>query len=490
MGTKELGQLTEGGGDASGPMSNEGVDIWTPLVGVLVNNSRTKAAHEIIQQQLQVDGHVFHVQLIRWENRPLGEESQLHLLNARRMAVFSVKSPIPSRPGFHTWTFISSAWADTDLCTLDAPTWHRLLDELSRFAAAIYAAFIGKRAESAVQRFEREGYFPSYADLDEIERAWRLQHAREMVRQTYIADPRLFDGGSEKQTKVLIRLLDRLAVSSENDALVDVLNGALELDPAATARLAGHLRRSSMENIAASIDVLQRRELAVQKLRHLMTEHYRDVLELPDLQRIIENNTWLFGPRYETLGAEDDSFTKIARSIRDRVVGLREPAEEDVDCADDLHAARRQPDLFLARKFPAVDSLGRQIYKFIVIEMKRPAISLNKKHLRQLEDYAEIIKSMAEFDSELMHFELILVGRRISSKDSRIRSRLHGNVVRGDLGLIEDNPNMKLYVMNWTSLLASFELTHHFMLEKLKLKRAELVGRTKGELVAELQEVH
>jgi hypothetical protein len=44
--------------------------------------------------------------------------------------------------------------------------------------------------------------------------------------------------------------------------------------------------------------------------------------------------------------------------------------------------------------------------------------------------------------------------------------------------------------MNWTSLLASFELTHNFMLEKLKLKRAELVGKSKGELVAELQEAH
>ncbi len=55
--------------------------------------------------------------------------------------------------------------------------------------------------------------------------------------------------------------------------------------------------------------------------------------------------------------------------------------------------------------------------------------------------------------------------------------------------MIEDNPNMKLYVMNWTSLLASFG-DHNFMLEKLKLKRAELVGKTKGELVAELQEVH
>ena len=48
----------------------------------------------------------------------------------------------------------------------------------------------------------------------------------------------------------------------------------------------------------------------------------------------------------------------------------------------------------------------------IVVEIKRPAISLNKKHLRQLEDYAEIIKRQPQFKSEKMHFELIPSGAR------------------------------------------------------------------------------
>jgi hypothetical protein len=163
---------------------------------------------------------------------------------------------------------------------------------------------------------------------------------------------------------------------------------------------------------------------------------------------------------------------------------------EDVERDDDLEGARRQSDLFLARKFPTVDSTGQRIYRCIVIEIKRPAISLNKKHLRQLEDYADIIKRYAEFTSEKMHFELILVGRQISSADTQIRSRLTSLIPRGEHGLVADDPRMKLYVMNWYTLLDGFDLTHSFMLDNLRLKREDYSGETKDELVAELQTEH
>ena len=49
-----------------------------------------------------------------------------------------------------------------------------------------------------------------------------------------------------------------------------------------------------------------------------MDNHYESVLETPDLQKIIEANTWLFGAQYEILGAEEDSFTKIAKKLKEK----------------------------------------------------------------------------------------------------------------------------------------------------------------------------
>ncbi|WP_431288659.1 hypothetical protein [Roseateles chitinivorans] len=503
---KEFGGVSDAGNASIKRLIQE-IEVWTPLLGLVMEGIGSSASqivqappYEVVSRKLEVDGYVFDIQVIHWECNAPGLTSNLYLRNGRGHLVHKAPSPLRDRPHFLTSVCASSSWADrftpeTDPMHPEAPspetqTWAKLLVQLDELGEEIYAAFIPKKAEQEVQGFEAKGFFPTYEGLDDDEQAWRRGHAREMVRQIYIAEPRLFIGGNHQQTKVLIRLLDRLAVSSDNDALMEVLNGALDLDSESLARLAGHLRRSSMENVVATIEVLQRRALAVQQLRHLMNEHHRELLETPDLQRIIENNTWLFGPRYETIGAEDDSFTKVAESLRESVFGNLDVNEDDVDRLEHLPAARRQTDLFLARKFPTLDSAGQRIYKCIVIEIKRPSISLNRKHLRQLEDYSDIIKRLPEFSSEKVHFELILIGRKLSSREGLLTDRLFDLSGRGEQGLVESRPRMKLYVMNWYSLLDSFELTNSFMLERLKLKRAELEGKTKTELVTELQEAH
>lgn len=461
---------------------------------VLIPNNRT------VKEKIIANDVVFEVQVIRWEQRPTSEKSYLYLLNSNGDPVYKMLSSLNQKPNFFTSICVASAWADTfsqeqDLLSPNAhtptsPTWKKFKSQLDRVSQSVYDDFLRMRAEEVVQVYEDEGYFPSYAGMDDAEKEWRHQHTRELVRNIYIADPRIFHNATKKQVKLIIRLLDRLAISNENDALFEVLEGALDLDAKSMQDLAKQLHRTTLENIVASIEVLQRRSAAVQQLRYVMNEHYREVLETPDLQKIIESNTWLFGPRYETIGAEEDTFAKIVRRMRDKVMERSPLSMEDVDEEMDLPGAQRQVDLFMARKFPAFDSLGNRVYKCIVVEIKRPAISLNKKHLRQLEDYAEIIASEPQFKSEKMHFELILLGRQISSADTIITSRLSAHVLRNDPGLVTDDPRMKLYVMNWYSLLDGFELTNGFMLDNLKLKRDDYTHTTKDELVAELQFEH
>lgn len=456
--------------------------------------------HEKVTRDIFSDDEVFHAQVIRWEQRPTSEKSYLYLLNSIGAPVYKVLSSLNQKPNFFTSVCVKSSWADTfsqeqDLLnpeahTQSSPVWKKFKTQLDRLSQSVYDEFLRLRAEEVVQGFEDEGYFPTYVGLDEVERDWRHQHTRELVRNIYIAEPRVFHTATKKQAKLIIRLLDRLAVSNENDALFEVLEGALDLDATSVQNLANQLQRATFENIVASIEVLQRRATAVQQLRYVMNEHYREVLETPDLQKIIENNTWLFGPRYETIGAEEDTFTKVAQKMRDEVMKRNPVDAEDVDEEDDLPGAKRQTDLFLARKFPSLDSMGNKVYKCIVVEIKRPAISLNKKHLRQLEDYAEIIKRQPQFKSEKMHFELVLLGRQISSADTIITSRLNAHVLRNDPGLVTEDPRMKLYVMNWYTLLDGFELTHGFMLDKLKLKRDDYRAETREALVTELQTAH
>lgn len=372
--------------------------------------------------------------------------------------------------------------------TPTSPEWKKVVKALNAATDRIYDEFLRRQADSEVNKYEEDGLFPTYPGLDPEYKEWRLRNAKELIKTIYVADPTIFNSSGKKQKKVIIRLLDKLSVSNENDSIFEVLNGVLDMDEASIELLANQLKRTTLENIVSTIETLQRRQDAVQKLRELMNVHYMSVRETPDLQKIIEANTWLFGHRYETIGAEEDTFTKIAKQLRERVASPLDASDFEIEDAGQIEGAARQTDLFLARKTPALDSEGRQCFRCLIIEIKRPSIALNVKHLRQLDDYAAILMRHPEFSSERMHFELVLVGRKISSADMEIGSRLRNQLGRGELGLVSDDPRMKRYVLNWYTLFDSFELSNTFMLDKLKLQRLALEGTSKDELVSELQE--
>src|SRR5690606_22754144 len=125
---------------------------------------------------------------------------------------------------------------------------------------------------------------------------------------------------------------------------------------------------------------------------------------------------------------------------------------------------------FLARKVPTYDSIGNEIYKCVIIEIKRPGISLNKKHLQQIDDYAEIIAKHPAFSSDKMYFEILLVGRKISRDDVQIKTRVGGLKDKGEYGLVTYSDKIKCYVKDWFTIFDEFELSNGYLLKTLEAK--------------------
>ena len=395
---------------------------------------------------------------------------------------------------------MSSKWADAfkpngadldspDATGFESEIWRKVVRELNKITKSVYEDFLRKQFEREIDGYVADGIFPTYVGLPEDYKKWRFDNTKGILRAIYTADPTALKTLKKNQKKIIVRLLDKLAVSNENDAIFEVLNSVLELDDVSTKLFAKQLKSVSLQNIVSAIEVLRRRHEVADKLRTLMNDHYLETLETPDLQGIIEANTWLFGSAYETLGAEEDTFTKIAKSLRDAVKGIDDIALDDLDANEPaaIKGASKQTDLFLARKIPHYDSMGRRIYRCIVVEIKRPSIALNYKHLQQLDGYAQLIKKHAEFGSEAMHFELILIGRKISESDTEIRSRMQGQVAKGLPGLVSDDPRMKRFVLNWYTLLDNFLLTNQTMIDALKLKRDSFVDSPRLELIEDMQ---
>ncbi|EMW0520987.1 Uncharacterised protein [Klebsiella variicola] len=461
----------------------------------------TAPEHDSYTFEQYFDDSLFSIKALRWNEKPSKERSNVYLVNTHGKKVFEVPSKFNQKKDFYLSVFVSSEWANNfsssgdDIFSEakynpDSPTWKNLIKFVWSLAKDIYDDFLKKRIEAILERYQQEGAFPSYSEYSDPQYAeWRLNNIKAIVRDIYIADPTLLESLSSKQRKVFVRLLDKLSSSNNNEELFNILESVLDLSKEGIEKFSKQLRITRLDNIISAIEELQKRRLVVDKLRYLMDNHYKEIRETPDLQKIIEHNTWLFGERYETIGAEEDTFTKIASELRNSVKHIDDIDESDIESGNELEGAKRQTDLFLARKYPCLDSNGNPYFKCIIIEIKRPSISLNIKHLRQLDDYAAIIQRHPGFGSQNLHFELILIGRKISKDSFEIESRMNSHLQKGDMGLVGDDPRMKRYVKNWYTIFDSFDLTNRFMLDKLKLERdtIEVSESTPNDLVSILQ---
>jgi hypothetical protein len=455
-------------------------------------------AHEIYEFSVSILNKEFRVSVIRWEEKPSSEKSYYYLLNSQSRIVYKKFSSFNKKAKFYVSAYAFSSWADnfspedpnlfTSIDnTTQSQVWENLLEYLTEKTRIIYEDFLRKFAEEQIVKFEADGIFPKYEGEDEETARWRTSNVKEMVRNIYMADPTIFNSLKHKQQKIIVRLLDKLLVSNENDALLEVLESVIDLDDKHMQSLAEQLQKTKLEHIVSTIEVLQKRAAVIQKLQEVMNNHYKNVLETPDLQKVIEANTWLFGSQYSILGAEEDDFLSTAKRFRNEIPEINSIAESDVEDLNEIDGVRRQVDLFLARKIPEHDALGNPYYKCIIIEIKRPGITINDKHLRQVDDYAKILSRQAEYRSEALKFEIILIGRTISEGAFDIQSRLKDNAERGESGLVSTG-KFKRYVKNWYTIFHHFELTNQYLLKHLKMKREDLSRKTSSQLINELQE--
>ncbi|MBB1489187.1 ATP-binding protein [Oceanospirillum sediminis] len=464
--------------------------------------------NELIEKNICIDGAEFKIDFIRWVDKPGDEKSYNYVVNHDGRVLHRDLSSFNKKPKFHLSSYSRSNWFDnfnkssSTLNFTDAPqvspesdAFKKLKKAIHEFSREIYEKFLREFVEEKIEEYEARGYFPEHKRLKAEEAAWRRENTKSFVKSLYITDPAIFNNIKEKPVKILLALIDKILVSNENDTIFEVIGEILNLDENQINTFSQQVKNSSLENVISTIEVLQKRELAVHKLREIMVKYYKEVLETPDLQGIIESNTWLFGNKYTLLGAEEDDFQKISLNLRNHVKGIDSIDESDVESVDldgglDIEGVRRQVDLFLARKNIGFNSRGESYYQCTIIEIKRPAVALNEKHLKQIRDYARIISEHSGFSMEKMRFEIILVGRKISDKDFDINSALETADAKNEPGLVfsTKNDRIKGYVKTWGTIFAEFDLANHYLLEKLQTKRGSLEDKSSKQLVDELQE--
>lgn len=461
--------------------------------------------HQLIDKVFSINDVDFQVKFIHWFTKPGREKNYNYLINSDGKVVYRETNSFNLKGPFYLSTYSGSDWVKSfdplggglsfdNRSSPHSKVYKDLQREITQFSRSIYDDFQRKHVDKQIELYVEKGYFPRYKNLSTEESAWRLKNTKKAVKNIYLSEPAVFSNLSAKPAKVLIGLLDRILISNENDSLFEVLESVLDLEKSKINVLAEQLKLTSLDNVVCTIEELQKREAAVCKLKELMLIHYKEVLETPDLQLIIEKNTWLFGNQYSIIGAEEDDFQKTAYKLRSHIKNIDLLEEDDFDEFDlaeglKIEGVRRQVDLFLAGQKLEFDSQNREYLKCTIIEIKRPSVALNSKHLKQLNDYARIISQHPGFSHINMKFELILVGRKISNADFDIGAAFEAAEGYNEPGLVltYGKGAIKGYVKTWATIFNEFEISNNYLLRQLKTKRKGLENSTSAEIVNSLQ---
>lgn len=454
--------------------------------------------HSLTKSIIKAENIEFSVELIQWNQKLNSEKSYTYLRGSDGIPLHHMPSSLNYKPGYYTSILVSSPWFDClaasddslaisfhDLTTSKA--WKEFNKQLLLFTQDHYQNYLITLADQQIEEFVEEGDFPDYKEFDPSYSAWRLSNTKKIVRTIILTDPKLFKNSHKKQRKIIIRLLDKISVSNENSSLLEILESVLDLDTPAMEMFAKQIKKSKLDNIIQTIETLQKREQAIARISEIMRNHYKETLETPDLQGVIEANTWLFGNQYESIGAEEDTFTTIAENLRNAIRGINDIEDEDVEDGATVSGANRQVDLFLVRRQKQYDSHNQPYFRCVIIEIKRPSIALNKRHLRQIDDYAGILAKHHEFNGIRTKYEIVLVGRKISSTDYDISERLTNLADRNEPGLLGAGP-IKKYVKTWQTIIEEFRIANDFLLDTLQTQRDSLEKESKEELLAALHE--
>ena len=217
-------------------------------------------------------------------------------------------------------------------------------------------AVFARQMAAAHARYFRK-YGARLENLPEDKRKLAGEEINRILRRHYGEDERI-----EEAIEFLLRSLER------DDHFV-IAKKLLAARPTDIAALAEALKELNIADFALIGKQTQARLTALEKLRQLVGND--NTLE-KEVHSAVENTLWVFGYEFALISSEKRLSTIIAKTFGG---------------TDDSDDGNRRPDLLL---------LNRYMGRFLLIEFKRPSLTLDWPHKSQAEGYRAKLKPHAD----------------------------------------------------------------------------------------------
>lgn len=271
-----------------------------------------------------------------------------------------------------------------------------------------------------------------------------------------------FESSDARSKRFSLRLLKAVMESSPS-VWTRIIREVLELPADRAQDLADLLQRTTLTAIINASKTIANRLDFLSGLELLLFDptSKQQLLERAQLQKILEEQTWIFGEQF-ALTVADQSLNEVLAKHRERLG--REPGADREDEVELPDGGRGIVDLMLSRcLIPQNDPESRH---HLVIELKRPSQKITNKVLGQVEDYALAVAKDERFRDSRTTWEFWAVSNTIDDT-----ARMRTTQSRRPKGLLTelDDPAIQVWAMPWSRILECARARLHFFQQRLEL---------------------
>lgn len=334
------------------------------------------------------------------------------------------------------------------------PAYAYFEEEAKKFARALVGEQEEEDAAVEIARIKEEGIYPYDGEPEDDMKKAERDVFDVFAVQVNRAVPQL--KSSSRQTKQLTYRLMREAINTNPASIKTILTEVFNLTQQQQDDLAELLTHTSLPDIIDTAKTVSDRLVFLQVLEEMV---YNDsvgkaIKERTQFHKVLLKELWIFGEKY-TLGTSDQSLRNLLKAHLNCLGRDELTPEIPPEAVEDL---TRIPDLCLFQQIcPSYEN-----FEHLVIELKRPTLTLTLKEMDQIRDYALTVAENPMFDKTRTKWHFVLLGQRL---DQHVQRALRNQTV-GE-GNFYNADNVSISVFEWSKIIQDNKLKYEYLRRKL-----------------------
>lgn len=352
---------------------------------------------------------------------------------------------------------IDESWPQTSLeIQAEGKIKKRIFAELKTRLCDIRRPILTKKSKAVVKDLHVTKSIPDLPEYGIYDTEW----FDEFLWQAYVIAPGLFVWKWEQERKFICGTFAAMLSSQDGFMVMKLLEHAAWMDEEDKKRLMELMERTHLSCIVRTASEIQYRLDVVSDLESLLFSHEKETLEVKHLQQVLNANPWVFWEQFRLFVDTEWPLKSTLFKYAKEVLWIDNPEIES--------ESKKELDLFLVKTLSETETVRRNI----IVEIKRPSITLHKEQRDQIELYAKQILQESVCNDPNTYWEFFLIGNDYDADivEAIDNARNHGEWHRGLISNTLDG-RKKIYVRKWSDILGvEIKNKMKYLEEKLNIK--------------------